>query len=297
MSAIIRTRYPSEPSDFADLRDAVTKYVLAGYAPEKPFLPRNGRVITLGSCFALTIHAALHKAGISSGHVALAETVNTPPFARIMLERARGNDVSSIGHASGKMLAEENFVALRADMMKASAFILTLGVALQPFHTDGLPIFDLSRAGIKEFGKAVLSGDYWRLLRVEEIIAYIRGTIESARALRPGLPIVLTLSPIPLTNSMGHASVVGQDCISKSLIRVAIATLMDEQIPDVYYWPSFEIVRWVGGHVGPFFGTDGVDQRHVSPACIDLITSLFIEHFFEAKTASVTEDSPEIRAL
>ena len=51
------------------------------------------------------------------------------------------------------------------------------------------------------------------------------------------------------------------------------------KLPGVHYWPSFEIVRWIGAHTGPVFGIDDGAQFHVSEALIGRITSQFIETF------------------
>ena len=66
--------------------------------------------------------------------------------------------------------------------------------------------------------------------------------------------------------------------------------------PDVVYWPSFEIVRWLGPHLPrpPFAEEDG-KTRHVSLWVRDLIIGLFLEYFGPAAIAADPEnrlDSP-----
>lgn len=274
-----RNQYPTEAHEYADLRALIETHLLPGFAPPAPFLPRSSNVFTIGSCFAQTIHDALKAASIKSRHVMLAEAVNTPPCALLLLERLRGKEAKTIGHFSeAKIINAATMFELRSYLPTASAFILTLGVALQPFHEDGLPIIHVTRSTVGSKWQTL--GDSFHMLGVDEIRSYIERSIESIRAMRPGLPVILTLSPVPMHNSPGHPSPVIQDCISKSTIRTAIAMTMEEQIPDVYYWPSFEIVRWLGGHAGPFFGIEGQDHRHVAPSCVKLITDLFIERYF-----------------
>jgi hypothetical protein len=273
--------YPVNAEDLADLRAAALKYVLPGYVPARPPFKRNARVMTMGSCFATTIHEALVKAGIGSTHLFLAEMVNTPPYALMMVQYLRGKDPRLVGHLGPRMLHDESLDQVRRQLPETSAFILTLGVALQPFHADGKPILEITKSTMAGFRKGMIAGDVWRMLTVDEILNYVRSTIAGMRELSPGIPIILTLSPIPLFNAVNHPSVIGRDCISKSILRVAIAMLMEEGVPNLFYWPSFEMIRWLGGHVGPFFGVDGVDHRHVSPQVIALITDLFIEHYFE----------------
>ncbi len=271
--------YPSEAHEFADLRSTIETHLLPGFAPPAPFLPRTSSVFTIGSCFAQTIHDALKAAGIVSRHLMLAEAVNTPPCALLLLERLRGKEAKTIGHFNEERIIDPaKMFELRGYLPTASAFILTLGVALQPFHEDGLPIIHVTKSTVGPKWRTL--GNSFHMLSVDEIRSYIERSIESIRAMRPDLPVILTLSPVPLMSSVDHPSPVVQDCISKSNIRAAIAMTMEEQIPGVYYWPSFEIVRWLGGHAGPFFGIEEQDQRHVAPSCVKLITELFIERYF-----------------
>ncbi|MGE3334764.1 MAG: GSCFA domain-containing protein [Rhodospirillaceae bacterium] len=271
--------YPSEAHEFADLRATIEKHLLPGFAPPAPFLPRTSSIFTIGSCFAQTIHEALKAAGIISRHLMLAEAVNTPPCALLLLERLRGKEGKTIGHFNeDRIINPAKMFELRGYLPSASAFILTLGVALQPFHEDGLPIIHVTKSTVGPKWRTL--GNSFHMLSVDEIRSYIERSIESIRAMRPNLPVILTLSPVPLMSSVDHPAPVVQDCISKSNIRAAIAMTMEEQIPDVYYWPSFEIVRWLGGHVGPFFGIEEQDQRHVAPSCVKAITDLFIERYF-----------------
>jgi hypothetical protein len=277
MSIKDRTRFPEE---MGDLRTAIKDYVLPGYVPDKPFFPANAKVITLGSCFAQNINEALERAGFDSTLLAITEATNTPAFANLLVNRLRGSHLGAlVGDTGPQIIAEDALIPLRAVLPQASLFIITLGVAIQPFE-DGRPAFFTESTPLT---KKRLVASSWRMLSVDEILNYIRATVSGLRILRPGIPIFLTLSPIPLANSVLHPSVMAQDCVSKSRLRVAIDDLMDEGIENLFYWPSFEIVRWLGGHMGPFLGAGGADQRHVDPAILDLITSLFIESFFERR--------------
>ncbi|MBT5241152.1 MAG: hypothetical protein HN793_11255 [Rhodospirillaceae bacterium] len=105
--------------------------------------------------------------------------------------------------------------------------------------------------------------------------------IDRIRSLSPKAKVVLTVSPIPLIKSFrpgGSAFV--EDCVSKSIMRVAATMVMSQSIPDVFYWPSFEIVRWLTAHSGPVFGSDvELGSRHVNADVIDVVADLFIEKF------------------
>lgn len=66
------------------------------------------------------------------------------------------------------------------------------------------------------------------------------------------------------------------DCLSKSTLRVAIAEHMKEATSGVFYWPSFEMVRWIGAHTGPAYGQDDNLTRHVNKSLVALIVDKFL---------------------
>ena len=56
---------------------------------------------------------------------------------------------------------------------------------------------------------------------------------------------------------------------------------MDLGIPHVYYWPSFEAIRWLGSHAGPVFGVEGTDYRHIGESYLREIMSAFVDYYFK----------------
>lgn len=252
------TRFPLKFEQLGGFNQAAEKFILPGYTPAAPFLARDISVVTIGSCFAQHIGESLCRLGIAASLISINED-NTTPF---VIDRYLSDMVAKA--------AEKPSVI--APIRAASLFILTVGVALQEF-LDGAPAFTGNNPDAKK-------GE-WRMFSVDEIAQYIRHIIALVRQVNPTVHIVLTLSPIPLRASPNHPSVFGQDCLSKSLIRVAIENVLKDEVPNMYYWPSFEIVRWLGGHAGPFFGTaDADDLRHVSREVLDSIMGLFIERYF-----------------
>jgi hypothetical protein len=80
------------------------------------------------------------------------------------------------------------------------------------------------------------------------------------------------------------ASAVMADCLSKSTLRLACEEVRAwDKSGRLHYWPSFEIVKWLGAHVGPqhqhMYSQFEADTRHVSPWVVDMITSLFLETY------------------
>jgi len=250
-------KFPTRPELLRDIRAAAETFILPDYTPEFPILPKSASVVTAGSCFADNIAATLLGLGMETHTISIVEGLNSPLATLDMIRRlSDGDDGGIAGHAR---------------LARASLLVLTVGVAIHPF-LHGHPIF--------AFGRENVRGLHWRMLTVEEIKEAIMMILDEVRLISPSLKTVISISPIPLQWSKEHRSVFGQDCLSKSLIRVAVESVLSEKIKDVYYWPSFEIVRWLGGHSGPFFGTNGQDARHIDQNVLDIIMSLFIRRYF-----------------
>ena len=101
------------------------------------------------------------------------------------------------------------------------------------------------------------------------------------RIINPDIYVVLTVSPVPIGGStFKHLNAFTMDCISKSFLRSAVHMVMSDHIKHVYYWPSFEAVRWFSGHADMKFGDyDGL-ARHIHPDHIKSITKIFMKNYF-----------------
>ncbi len=251
--------FPLTQEDLSNFKSAAEKYILPGYAPPAPFLARNSPVTTVGSCFAQNIGETLVKLGTPANWIQIDENNNTPFITDWFFSKI----------VSGEEKNAKNVLQVRASAL----LIVTVGVALHRF-AGGVPEM---KGNAPEDVEAM-----WRMFSVEQLSRYLRSIVSKARTINPDVHIVITLSPIPLKASPNHPSVFGQDCLSKSLLRVAIDIVVNERIANLSYWPSFEMIRWLGGHAGPYYGTGAgaQDNRHVSPEVLDTIMSLFIERYF-----------------
>lgn len=95
---------------------------------------------------------------------------------------------------------------------------------------------------------------------VEETVADLTTVIAMARAIRPGLRVLLTVSPVPLKATFEDRHVLVSTGYSKAVLRVA-AGMVSDQTPGVDYFPSYEIVT--GIQAGPGIWAD--DLRSVTP--------------------------------
>jgi hypothetical protein len=121
---------------------------------------------------------------------------------------------------------------------------------------------------------------------VENIQALL-DIITAIRTVNPKCAIVLTLSPVPLLASLTKYPPIAANAISKAVLRAALHNVYERNLPDVYYWPSYEFVTWHGTTVEIVYGKEGNDLRHVSQSLIDSITGHFRRYYF--KPFSTTE--------
>jgi hypothetical protein len=75
----------------------------------------------------------------------------------------------------------------------------------------------------------------------DEVVADMTAFLQAARGINPGLRLLLTVSPVPLTATATGEHVMIATTRSKSVLRAAAATLCD-RYPEIDYFPSYELV-------------------------------------------------------
>jgi hypothetical protein len=175
---------------------------------------------------------------------------------------ARGLDVkhftvsessnSPVGNAKG--LRDSSALDQLRDV---DVFIFTMGVSLE-----------------------ALSGGSWRFCSVDENVDALRQITSALRAISPSVKIIYSVSPVPMNRAIGLGMpAVMADCLSKSTLRVSVDMFMRSAPEGVFYWPSFEIVRWLGAHTSPAYGADDGNMRHVNRALVDIIVEKFLSRY------------------
>ena len=123
---------------------------------------------------------------------------------------------------------------------------------------------------------------YHELFSEERIIKSTNAVLNKIRAINPSTKIIITLSPIPLNglirNKNELISPIELDCLSKSLQRDCIQKVLAKR-RDFYYFPSFEIIKWMAPLIASQFHT-WRDPRHPQDKTIDLAMEAFMENFF-----------------
>lgn len=279
-------RYPADRRAFArGLPRLIREQILPGHVPAEPLLGAGDSVVTMGSCFAQELRDHLAERGFASGNFWIPSGLNnTFAILDFVSWCVTGSDTGA-GFRYDRFddgqirqwLPQERQERYERHLREAGAFVFTFGLAevWQDRETGGVfwrgipeKIFDSDR-------------HVFRLTTVEENEQNIVRIVELIRSVNPDAPIVLTLSPVPLMATFRGQSCVTADAVSKSVLRVAIDLVANRRLEGVYYWPSFEVVRWAGGHLPwPAYGVPDRRARHVTRYLVAEIIDAFVEAFY-----------------
>jgi tetratricopeptide (TPR) repeat protein len=270
------TRFPELIDEISDLETAVRRYCLSHVNRARLTITPATRVVTLGSCFAANLAHALQAEGIEARNLTVGEFFNSS-YANLDLVEWLFGRTSSVAYdhrlhfGDGR---EEIATALR----QAELIIYTLGVA---------PCFFEAATGkfaMPERSEAVLGavrGKYiFRNTSVDENYQNLRKIILIVREENPNCKFVFSLSPVPLAATLESRSPMEADCLSKATLRVAVEQLL-QNVDGCIYWPSFEIVRWLGTYIPGMYGDEDGSTRHVSERVVRTIIRNFLQIYGE----------------
>ena len=285
--------WPTRKAAFADPAGVIRRSVLRGL-PTDPFVTDDSVFMTLGSCFACNLGVRLRAAGHRVQFEEIGEEVNSTFANRYLLDwiehgaAAEGPTAIMEGVYGPAMR-----VRLRQAITATDVFVLTIGVAPCFFHHE-TGAFMFSTMASNTASDRIAEVSVMRTTTVQENADNIDAIIAAVRRIAGRqTKVVLTVSPVPLSGTTEFGSAVIADCISKSTLRLACQEVLGARRPGVFYWPSFEIVRWLGPHFGSahpdVYGASDGNTRHVSPWLVDIIVDLFLEHF----TAEAEADAAE----
>tara|TARA_Y100000310_G_scaffold57230_1_gene52441 strand:- start:2194 stop:3063 length:870 start_codon:yes stop_codon:yes gene_type:complete len=284
------------------------KYVLDGWAPADPVIEADAKVLAIGSCFAQHIAAFLRKTRtrlavnrgieIGKGKSSGSGGVNLFTFGagfvttftlRQQFEWALGEREIAEGtlYVEGAPQGPEGFRRLvhmqvdeesrrasQAAVEEAEAIILTVGLAEIWYAKD---------TGEAFFG-AVPSRAFdpdkhgFRVTTVEENKENLIALYRLLREAKPDVPIIFTVSPVPLNATFRPVSCLTANSVSKAIIRVSVDELM-RAFPDdplLFYWPSYEVVMDVYGQAA-----FKEDRRHLLDGVVQKIMETFEAAYVE----------------
>lgn len=271
----VMARYPMKDELMTSFRDAFLKHVAVEFNSNPPKFMPHDKFVTFGSCFASNVAAELKSQGKDVWHIPIGEDVNNTYTNKLFWQWVCGHEVGADLENKMFKLLNVSRVEVFQKIKDAKCFIYTLGLGAAFFSksTGELLVPDSDWVGTRaliehgEFKTTSVSDNYRNIL---EIISLIR-------EVNIGAQIIITLSPVPLLATFERHSAVIADCLSKSVLRVAVNEVMNDKIDAVYYWPSFEAVRWLGPHIGKCYGSDDGVSRHINENIISDIISVFVD--------------------
>ena len=275
--------WPTHATDFNDPRKLIRRFLLRA-AAEDPFIGPDSVFMTLGSCFALNLGRRLQELGYGAHFEDIGEEVNSTYANRYLFEWLEHGPTSPQTQVMQDGYGSASRDRLRAALAASNVLVLTLGVAPSFFDAQ-TGAFAFTSTGSRTGLDHLHGGHVMRTTTVAENIENIDAILDMAGRLSgPGGRTVLTVSPVPLSGTTEFDSAVIADCLSKSTLRLACHEVVTARADrGVIYWPSFEIVRWLGAHFGhnlpPVFGVEDGNMRHVSAWLIEIIIDQFLEHW------------------
>jgi tetratricopeptide (TPR) repeat protein len=289
-------RWPAWTADFADARKVIVSSLLSGYPEGPPFIGPETKFVTLGSCFAHNLAMHLEQRGYGVHSEVIGEQVNSTYANRYFFEWLEHGATSKTTREMDDAFGPELRARYIESLASCDVFVFTLGVAASFFHPETGEFVFLNNAYVAPYH--IINNYEMRTTGVEENVENLRAIIASVRRLCRKEPhIVLTVSPVPLLATTEMRSAVIADCISKSTLRVVCDQVKSSDVSGlVHYWPSFEVVRWLGPYFGepypPVYGYEDSKTRHVSNWIVDLIIDLFVETYSIAQKPPVAQPTP-----
>ena len=260
----------------------------------------DSRVFTIGSCFANSIGKRLsqNKFVVSSNtlgtlydplsiHRALHFTIhNELPLPATYIEN-QGIWSNYEFHSSFSALTKSeverkisNAIGAAHHFLKdVEILFVTYGTAKVYERTDtGEPVANCHKMPSENFLAQILSP--------EKIIASFETLVEKLNKWKPGIKIILTVSPVRHVKDTLELN-----SVSKSILRWACHAIQ-EQYPEVEYFPAFEIMM-DDLRDYRFYESDMI---HPSAQAIDYIWGKFSDSWFDPSTKSLMKQWQQVSA-
>jgi hypothetical protein len=278
MEAIKLGEYPTSV-DRNDYDQIIDKRIIGTFAPIAPPLSLDQKIVCVGSCFADELAQHLTAQNRDVIYLSLWEIFNTAYAVRHFLEYALENKPFPEGFV-GKAFVAVDTAQLR--VREGNAFLITLGLSLCWFDLRTNRMTMSPNFG-KHTVKSLLNFTM-RQTSVSDNVAQIDGIISCIRRVKGNVPIIFTLSPIPINHAINEWPPITSNMISKATLHTALYETMQRQHDEVYYWPAYEIIDFVGRNVRLIWGPPhSNDVRHPDPAVVAMIMQKFASLYFKVQ--------------
>lgn len=280
--------FPRSKEEFDDVYSLAKDFVFTEHGPQEPVFDSSSQVLTMGSCFASELRNVLELNNKNSEYIQVPEGLNNSFAVRQYLEWVCTGNRSSDAYwydndpsaGAYKWEPEQEQKDLLEYFKKVDGFVITLGLAevWRDIETGGVFWRGVPEAAFDPNRHECVTST------VEENVKNIRRIVQLIRKYAgKDKTIVFTLSPVPLNATFLGRPTIVSDCVSKSILRVALDKFFTgAKVPKAcYYWPSYEMVRWTGSHLDfPTLYEDNT-PRHVKRQIVDIIINNFISKFFK----------------
>ena len=273
-------------------------------------LGRDAKIFTTGSCFARNIERSLAMAGFDAPAFGVVDAISgcygdvlpdepgvdifnkyTPPSmyndVRWHAESLDPLDVlydrEGLCWNSQIHLKSPGDPAMMRDITRrvfdynrrvfsADLVVMTLGLVEAWYDRErGLYLNE------KPPGKFALDPRFeFRTLGFEDCRQAVSAYITTVRASNPGVPVVITVSPVTLATTMRGGDVRVRNCYSKSLLR-AVTEQVSLEIENVHYFPSYEMATLSRRDL-----VYAEDDIHIRQAFVDYIIFSFLQNYLRA---------------
>jgi hypothetical protein len=173
--------------------------------------------------------------------------------------------------------------AIRDGIMTADVLVLTMGLTEIWRRANGRAVCEPPKLRSRE----IIQETTFFTSDFDQNLANMRRLCTLYFEAFPNRNIVLTVSPVALSRTFTDRDIVVANTESKSILR-SVAAQICREFKNVHYFPSFELCMSDPNAFEP-------DGRHVRPAKVESIMSLFLANFLTTSpTAAETAPAPAI---
>lgn len=242
--------------------EQIKKHVLDGWLPPAPFIDRQMMITAFGSCFAFHVENYLRSIGFTTSIGRYGNQDETNYWSNSLLIKCGEGfvntystryqlewlyegaepDVQIWTKSEGQIrrYIDDNRDAGRKMLDETDVFIMTLGLSEVWYRKDTGKVL-WTGVPRSQYDPALFG---FRVTTVAENLDNLTRIVSLLRKHRGDVPIIFTLSPVPLNATFRPVSCITANSVSKAVLRVAVDELMRARADDakLFYFPSYEIV-------------------------------------------------------
>jgi len=170
----------------------------------------------------------------------------------------------------------QTLAAMRKTLAATDVFVFTLGLT-EAWTGEGGCVYPMCPGTLR--GCFDAGQHRFVNLGFDEVVSHLEATFALLRGLRPGMRMLLTVSPVPLTATARDDHVLVATHESKAVLRAAAAELVRRHA-DTDYFPSYELIAGIQSR-GAWFEPN---LRSVTRAGVDFVMAHF-ERGLEGRSA------------